>query len=782
MPELFVRSPRAVATALLAFTLGMAQTPPAKSRVSAVKVEGLHSVDTMYVRNCLKLGVGDSLSDEGLSDRSRESLRQLMATQLFSDADIDFRDTAGGIVAAVRVAENPVTGTVKFEGNDEFNEKELKEAARLTEGSVLSTASLERDRTALRNLYIEKGFRTATFEPVRGTPDAMTGRIPLTWKINEGYKVRVRDIVVEGNKEISRDDILDAMETKEKRWWRSALFYEDTLLNDLQKIRTLYREKGYLDAKVDTHWIFYSGSGKRLDVHMKVTEGLRYRRGRVNFTGNDLFNERQLRAQTMLDSGEVVNGTKLDAEEQQISALYREEGRLFVQINAVKTYRDTLVDVLYAIKEGPPATVSEVLIEGNNKTRDKVVRRELKIFPGDLYHQSSLMRSQREVMQLNYFDNVMPDIRPTEKEGEVDVVFKVTEKEKGTGTFSAGGAYSARDGLVGTLGLQIPNIFGRGQKADLSLQFGSYNQTYKIGLSEPWLFDTPTGIGGSLFYTHTIDQNYDGYDYTSYGFSLNLGRRLKWPDDYFAVSTGYTFSKNEYGASYLAYRTGHLLDDGLESSLSFGISRDDKDLPVFPTQGSSYSASWRKIGGALGGNFDYAQTTTTAKWWFPTFWKLVLGIEATGGMIDGDKIQTSDLYRMGGLMGYAGKLRGYNPGSIGSSRLGRSFLSTTAELRLPVAENIFYLVGFADAGNVFGRSTRTSIKQSPTVPMTNPLDDVDPADLKRDVGLGFRLQIPMMGILGFDFGYGFDPQEDSNGQPYRMSNPWIANFVIETGM
>lgn len=789
-PEISSRpsAPQVIAAALLACgAAGFAQdaSPATHSRIEAVRIEGLKSVDTSYVRNGLKFMLGDTLTDEALSDRSRESLRSLLGTQLFADASIDFQPGKDGVVAVVTVQENPVAGAVKFTGNDEFNEKELKDAIRLVEGGVLSPASIERDRNALKALYLEKGYRLATLEPKRGEPDAKTGRIPLTWKIEEGAKVRVRDIKVVGNKEISRSDLLDAMETKEKRWWRSALFYEDTLSNDLQKIHDLYREQGFLDAKVDSHSVFYSPSGKRLDVNIAITEGRRYYRGKVGFTGNDLFNERQLRSQLLLDSGAVLNGLKLDAEEQQLSALYREEGRLFIQINPVKNYHDSIVDVVYYVKEGVPAMVSEVLIEGNTKTRDKVVRRELKIFPGDLFHMSSLQRSQREVMQLNYFDAVIPDIRPLGqegKEGDVDVVFKVTEKEKGTGTFSAGAAYSQNDGLTGTLGLQIPNIFGRGQKVDLSLQFGEYNQTYKVGLTEPWFFDTPTGVGGSIFYTHTVDQYTSGYDFTSYGFSGNVSRRLKWPDDYFSVGAGYTLSQNKYGSNYAAHRTGYLLDDGLESSLSFHISRDDKDLPVFPTQGSVYSLGWRKVGGPLGGDFDYSQSSTSAKLWFPTFWKVVLGIEASGGILQGDKMQASDLYRMGGMLGYAGKLRGYNPGSVGASRMGRSYLSTTAELRVPVAENIFYLIGFADAGNVFGRSSRKSVYNNPNTSLESPWLEIDPADLKRDVGLGFRLQIPMMGILGFDFGYGFDPQEDSYGNSYRLSNPWIANFVIETGM
>ena len=746
-------------------------------KIDSVRLEGVRSIDPSVVRGALKLAEGDRLSTEAIEDRQRESLKALMATGLLADASIEFAPLpSGGLGAVVKIVELPLAGAVTFSGCDGVSEKDLREVARLGDGGVLSQANIERDRQAFLKRYREKGYLLAAVVASKGEPDKATGKVPLEWKIEEKTKVRVGKIVLDGRERISRKKIIKVMRTKEKRWWRSGEFQQDSLDADLQSIVELYRKKGYQDARVDSHSVTYRPDGKRLDIRLHIVEGRCYYRGRVAFNGQDVLNERQLQAQTTLDSGEVLDQTKLDAELQNIQMAYREEGRLFAQVNPVRTYRDSIVDILYVVKEGPPATVGQVVVEGNTKTRDKVIRRELRLFPGDLFRQSLMMRSFREVMQLNFFDNVVPDIRPSSEDGVVDLVFKVAEKEKGTGTFSAGGAYSQSDGFVGTLGLQIPNILGTGRRVDANLEYGTYKKSTSLGVTEPYFLDTPTRLSVNGFWTHQLSQYDSTYDYISTGFGISLGRRVSWPDDYFSVGSGYGFSLNRYQGDN-SDKSGVLRTDGLESSLSFTITRDDKDLPLFPTSGSLFQVSYRRIGGPLGGDFDYHQGSAVAKWWFPTIDKFVLGLEAQAGIIGGDIIQTSSLFREGGLLGYQGKMRGYDPASLGLSRVGRSYLSATAELRYPVADQLFYLIGFMDAGNVFGKALRTQIDNS-VRSLPNPWEEIDLGNLKRDWGFGFRLNIPMMGILGFDFAWGLDDGEDSYGQ--SVSNTGMhPNFTIE---
>jgi outer membrane protein assembly complex protein YaeT len=746
-------------------------------RIEKIQIEGNHTVDLAVLKGALRFAEGDSLGYDGLIDRQRESIRALLATGLLSDATVDFREgSAGAVVAVVAVRELPLCGNVKFTGNDALTEKDLKEVAHVQDGSLLSQSNVEKDRQAMLKLYRDKGYLRAVVVGDRGALDSLTGKVSLTWKIQEKNKVRVGRIEFVGNARISRKKLLGVIVTKEKRWWRNGEYDQDTLLQDLQKVKDLYREKGYLDASVDSHTVNYRPDSLRLDIRLVIHEGRRYFRGRLSFQGEDVLSERQLMGQATLDSGDVLNQKKLDAEEQNIQMAYREEGRIFAQINPVKTYRDSIVDMLYMIKEGPPASVGQVVVEGNSKTRDKVIRRELRLFPGDLFRQSLLMRSYREVMALNFFDNVMPDIRPAAQDGVVDLVFKVQEKEKGTGTFSAGGAYSQNDGFVGTLGLQIPNVMGTGRLVNANLEYGQYKKSTRLGFTEPWLMDSPTRVGVDGFWTHQKDQYDATYDYISTGFDLTLGRRLTWPDDYFSVSSGYGLSLNQYEGSN-SVKTGIVRTDGIESSLSLTLTRDDKDLPMFPTSGSTIQVTYRKVGGPFGGDFDYNQGNALAKWWFPTVGKLVLNVEMQGGIMGGPVLQTNDLYREGGLLGYQGKLRGYDAASIGLYRVGRSYLSSTMEMRYPVADQLFYLIGFMDAGNVYGKALRSDVNHT-VLSLPNPWEEIDLGNLKRDWGFGFRLQIPMMGVLGFDFAWGLDPAEGVNGTsvPNTGMHP---NFTIE---
>lgn len=748
--------------------------------VDSVRIEGTKSVDKAVVRGSLRMAVGDSLTDEGIADRARESLRSLMALGLLDDASIDYESSAqGGVIVVVRVKEHPSAGAISFEGNKKIKDKALQEKSLIVEGTVLTPAALERDRQAFLREYREKGYLNAQVDPSFGEATSTDARVPLTWNVIEGAKIRVGKILFSGNENLDRKKLLKPMRVKEKRWWRSGEFKDDSLQLDLETVRELYREKGYLDAQVKIDTIVRRDEDNRLDIRLSVVEGIRFLRGRTSFSGFDVIGERQLRSQLMIDSGEVMNQRKLEGEEKNLRDIYLEEGRIFVQVKPIKTFRsDSIVDLLYTIQEGPPATIGEVIIQGNTKTRDKVVRREIRLFPGDLYRQSLLMRSFREIMQLNYFDVVEPQPIPKD-DGSVDLMFRVAEKEKGTGTFSAGGAYSARDGFVGTLGLQVPNLFGTGRRGDFSLEYGEYKQSVSVGGNEPWFMDTPTRLGGSVFWTHqtSYSSTSEDYDRTQYGFALSLGRRLKWPDDYFSVSTGYNFSFNSEGI--WGDREGMIQTDGIESGLSVTLTRDDKDLPVFPTTGSVYQVSYRRVGGPVGGDFDYHELRSKLQWWFPTVGKLVLGVEATGGVIDGNIIQDKDLYRMGGTLGYEGKLRGYDAGSIGNSRLGRSFLSTTLELRYPVADQVLYLLTFADAGNVFG-PTSQAIADVNGPATESPWDEIDLGSLKRDWGFGFRLNIPMMGILGFDFAWGLDPNESFSTGASIDNVGFHPNFIIES--
>lgn len=512
-------------------------------------------------------------------------------------------------------------------------------------------------------------------------------------------------------------------------------------------------------------------------IAIGLNEGRRYYAGDVRFTGNEVLPEGLLKSQVRLEKGKPFDFYQYETTKKAVTDAYREDGYLFVQLDESRDFQnDSIVNLNFALREGLPAQIHKVLIRGNTKTKDKVIRREVKLFPGDTYRQSLMERSFRDIMQLNYFDGVVPDIQVV-GEQDVDLLFNVTEREAGTGQFSAGLAYSQSDGLVGTLGLSIPNCcMGDGQSATLNVEYGTEKENYSIGFAEPWLFDTPTKAGFSLNYTWW--EGGDDPDITRYGGNVYLGRRLTWPDDYFYGQIGYGWQMNRQGSNI---DNSLVMNSGIESSITLTLSRDDKNLPMFPTEGSRYVLSTQFADDKLGSDFDFVKTDLTVKWWFPLVGdNLALGITNEFGIITGDAIQYRTLYQMGGVMGYQGMMRGYGAGSIGYRRLGRSYQYFGAELTWPIAPNRFYLLPlFFDAGNVFG--PRYVSGQAVSKNQPSPLEEWDPASLRRDFGFGFRVIVPMLGIIGFDFAWPLDPGENSSGYDQTTVGAMEFNFIIGQG-
>ena len=514
-------------------------------------------------------------------------------------------------------------------------------------------------------------------------------------------------------------------------------------------------------------------------IHIAMIEGRKYYMGNVHFTGNEVLNDGILNYAFRLDSGEVFDQYKYDASRKAILDAYREDGYLFAQFDEERTFvNDSVVNLTYRMREGLPASIHKVYIRGNTKTNEKVIRREVRLYPGDTYRQSALERSFREIMQLNYFDMVTPDIKVV-GEQEVDLDFNVQEKEAGTGQFSLGVSYSQSDGLVGTASVSIPNCcMGNGQAASFSVEYGMDKRSAAVSFQEPWFLDKPITVGTSLSYSWWNMSDYDDPDITRYGGQVYVGKRLKWPDDYFYGQVGYSWLMNKQGpnidGSYVVYT-------GLESAVNFRLIRDDKNLPQFPTDGSRYVLDVQVADDVLYSDFEFVKTELTIKWWFPLFRdRLAIALTNEYGVIIGDQLQYRTLYTMGGVLGYEGMMRGYSSGSIGYRRLGRSFQYLGAELQLGVVPQTFYLLPFFfDAGNVFGEryNPRTKVPK----PSRNPLNEWDPTSLKKDIGFGFRVVVPMLGIIGFDFAWPLDVGETYSGLQRTEVGDMEFNFVIGQG-
>jgi outer membrane protein assembly complex protein YaeT len=768
------------------------RSPVKEVKVADIRLEGNKTVDKSLVIRTLQVEKGEEYLPPVLRQKVQSSITALNKLALFSDiqVDVEYPDSVDGVILTFVVSELPTLASAEVKGNDKIKKDDLKEAMDLLDGQVYSPSAIERNRQKILDHYHNKGYLLADVKVEEGL-EAETGRKTVVFNISEGKKVRVRYITFAGNRHVKDKQLRKKIPTKEDRWWRDGDYKEDEYRLGLDTLVDHYRELGYLDASVVGEKINYTGDKKWMDIRINVTEGKRYRFGKATFIHNNIVEDAALKAQVLLDSGEIFNMKKYEASKFQVQSIYREEGYLFMDMQDQFAYRDSIVDVTFTIKENNIAHIHLVDIRGNTKTKDKVVRREIKLFPGDIFRQSLIMRAQRDIMQLAFFDNVEPNIEQV-KDGDasdVNLVMKVSEKQAGTGTVSAGLAYSQRDSFVGTVGLQIPNFMGNGQRADFSVEYGEQKKLGSIGFTEPWFLDTPTLVGGSIFYSYQRALRDVDNDYTRYGLRLNLGRRLTWPDDYFTISSSYNLTQNDNGLT--SDKNSLIIPSGLESSVHLTLTRDDKNLPFFPSEGSLYRMTYSRVGGPFGGDFDYHQVESKVNWWFPTVEKLVLGVSTEFGMLLGGNIQSYDLFQMGGVLGYQGKMRGYDPGSIGSARIGRSYFSFVTELTYPVVENTFYLLGFYDVGNVFGNISKYEPNQTATTYNTiskdavpDPWDEIDFSDLRRDMGFGFRLVIPLVAPfgMGFDFGWPLDDTETYQGaREQKIGKSPVVNFVIEQG-
>lgn len=445
------------------------------------------------------------------------------------------------------------------------------------------------------------------------------------------------------------------------------------------------------------------------------------------------------------------------------SSLYMDNGylqaRLIPQLFRVPP---DSVDIVINIFENDRFRVGKVHIVGNTKTKDKVIRRELYTRPGDYFDRSAIIRSVRALQVMQYFnpESLRPDIKPSETDNTaVDVIYKV--EERSTDTFNASIGFAGTFGLTGAIGFTFNNFSvleplrgGGGQIFNLNWEFGQANRyrTFSLGITEPWLFDTPTTVGFNIFDTYF---RYLDLNQSRTGIGINLGRRFKWPDDYWRgdFTTRYQINDNKTASFY--YRQGRYT----EISIGQRISRISFNNMFFPSTGSRFSLGTDFAMGAIGlGETDYIKNEINFEMFNPIYKiegmdRLVFMIGAKLGYITGFKSDTTispiELYRMGGngLSGFSvTPLRGYPDNKIGSGTGSRVMSKYTAELRFAISLDPMpiYIYGFAEAGNVWDN-----------------LRNADPFDLKRSAGIGVQLMVAPIGIIGFSYGYGFDTLGDS---------------------
>ena len=419
--------------------------------ILSVNVEGVFSADTFLIVNSSGLFPGDLLSPGKIQD----AIKGVYALGLFTDVQIDGTAEGTGVRLVIKVSEYPKLHTMKISGNKAIKTKKLKESLTIFEGRLVSPEAIKNTVEKIKTLYSDKGYLLVEIE-VKKTP-AENNQVDLDFDIHEGRKVRVESIAFSGNQRITASKIRKKMSTKQKSFFRSGSFNRDKYLDDKDKVVELYKDNGYIDAVITGDSIWYSPDKTHMYIKIGLREGDRYYFGNLTWQGNVIINNSQFEKNIKFRPGQIYNQKKYDETLNKYHEMYQDEGYWYAQIDEKNTPRIDTLDSHLSITENNPVHIRLINVEGNTKTREKVVRRELSIMPETIFKRDVLGRSLRDLMVLNFFSNVEPgwDVLP---DGDIDLKIKVTEKE--TGQFQIGAGYSLLDKFVGTasLGIVEPRI------------------------------------------------------------------------------------------------------------------------------------------------------------------------------------------------------------------------------------------------------------------------------------------------------------------------------------
>ena len=772
---------------ILSLALGIAQGIPADITLVSVNVEGNAVTSENTILFTAGLREGQTISQAEFP----RAIKRLWQLGLFQDIQLRYdNETDEGLSLTILVKENFILGDLSYDGNKKIKDRKFEDEVSLSKGQRLRPNTLHETAKKIKELYEEKGYLNAEINPVLEIPveesTLFDGRAKdlvrnVVFNIQENDKIKTGKIIFEGNESYSDLRLRWTMkETKQQRWymfWRST-FDDKKFDEDLNLISTYYRNKGYRDFRIVSDTIQFSENKKILNLVVTVDEGPQYKYRHFSWEGMTLFDEEMLQRSLGLESGDQYSDEDFNlAVFDRVQGLYMDRGYIYSRIEPeITPVGEDSLDIHFILTENHKVYINHIAIKGNIRTRENVIRRQLRVFPGDVFNRGRLMRSHREVMMLNFFANVVPDVVPV-SEDKVDL--EITVEEKPAGQANANMGYTQSYGMTGGGGVALPNFRGKGQSLNLSFNVGTnYNvyslntdrpkyQSASISFTDPMVNDTKNLIGGSLFYTFRGRSSmYSApIDYTMAGSSVTWGRIFKWPDDFFRGTWSFQIVRKMYEGSQAdldRYAGGQKTSDGINVSQT--IRRDSRDHPEFSTMGSLFSLKSTLSGWILRGDENFHKHILKLEWYTPTFWKFVLMNSMKIGVVkelpaakDGTLsfIPWNDRFIMGGNgIPYGNPLRGYDDNRVGplTSSLspigGNTMVKFGTEFRVPFAENpVVYGLIFAEMGNVW---SSTDLMERLSLPRSGPFD------MKRSAGAGIRFFMPMIGMLGFDIGYGFD--------------------------
>ena len=818
--------------------------------LGGINVSGIEGYEDYMLAGISGLSVGQEITVPG--NEITDAVKRYWRHGLFSDVKISADSIVGDkIYLHVSLALRPRVSVINYVGLKKSEREDMENKLGLLKGAQITPNMIDRAKILAKRYFDDKGFKNADIEIRQRDDVSNKNQVILDVIIDKKEKMKVRDIIIEGNAQLSSSKIKGGFlrkgafaKTHEagklSSLFKAKKFTPERWAADKKKLIEKYNELGFRDATIleDTVW---NADEKHVNIHIKVNEGKKYYLRNITWVGNTVYSTDYLSAVLGMKKGDVYDqkllNKRLTEDEDAVGNQYWNHGYLFynLQPTEVNIVGDS-IDLEMRIVEGQQAHLNKVRINGNDRLYENVVRRELRTKPGDLFSKESLQRSARELATMGHFDaeKVNPDVRPNYEDGTVDINWNLEQKSNDQIEFSLGWGQT---GVIGKIGLKLNNfsmrnLFGKnkerrgllpigdGETLSLGAQTnGKYYQSYNASYSTAWLggkrplqfnvsvfYSKQTGVNSNYYnnsaryayynsmngYGRSYYNNYENYyDPNQYiqmlGASVGWGKRLRWPDDYFVLSMDLSYTR--YMLKNWRY---FIMSNGNANNINLGLtlSRSSTDNPMFPRKGSEFMASvtvtppWSKWDGK-----DYRNLANDPK--SPTFakeqqekyrwveyhkWKFksktytalsggqkcfVLMSRVEFGLLgayNSNKKSPFETYYMGGdgmsgySTGYAEEtigLRGYENGSLTPyGAEGYAYTRMALELRYPfmLGNTTIYGLGFAEAGNAWTDTRK-----------------FNPLQLKRSAGLGVRIFLPMVGLMGIDWAYGFDKVYGTKG-------------------
>jgi outer membrane protein insertion porin family len=760
--------------------------------VDSIQVEGNARLTASQI-----VGTAGLVAHQSVNYRDiQRAIGNLFRTGQFDDVLVEQRTAGDRLILVLKVKERPVLERWAVRGVQRLGESSVKGRVKLTDGRPIDRNAIEQSRAAIDSLYKNAGYYAAEIKTLE-LPQP-SGKIRVVFDVNEGERVAISQVVVQGNRHFKDKTVVGQMATRpEGFWWfQKGEYDEDKLQQDeRERLPRWYADRGFVDFQVLKDSLEADSSGGKATLHLTVDEGQSYRVGSFDMEGNRRFSREELLVYypfaPLAPSGEPAgpkrpfNQSEWDAATEKVQTLYANNGYIYAQVAPEETRHTApdgtpVVDLRWTIREGSPATINKIEIVGNDVTHERVIREAIVMLPGDLFSRDRLIRSYQNVSNLGFFQQPLPspDVKPAANGVDVDVVFRVEERR--TGNINFGASLGQGTGVGGFLGLEEPNLFGRGKRGKLQWQFGKNINDFTLSYTDPSIRESRISGTVSLFDSRARYTVGDLGRRKQTGGSVQLGFPFL-GSRYTRLFTSYSYQRVRYTEGSADLRARFSCERCTRSTIGTSVLRDTRFGLPFATGGSLTQVSGELNGGILGGTGDYQKVDLEGRWYAPLGSlggqgtefgggvQFVLGITAKSGFIFGDAGPFfTELYTLGGVQ-FGIPLRGYDEFSItpdgfdpqassnqaSPDAFGKSYAAFTVEAGARISQSL-YVDAFFDAGNVYREARQWN-----------------PTRLFRGAGFGAAVISPL-GPIGVDLGYGFD-RVDGQGRP---DPGWQLHFKL----